>query len=139
MPSFQNDHVPVPVGTAILMTQAQIDDIKSFLTDLHNSEKDRPAAVLSDAQFQELKKLLQPGYELSSAMLDDYNRQRSQPLAVSPAAPPAQPPAASLGWDGVGPMVAGQTGEEWRTQDEIHAGVSYYADRETIIAARPKP
>ena len=43
-------------------------------------------AVLSDAQFEKLVALLQPGYELSTLMLADYKAR----MAVG--APPADPP-----------------------------------------------
>lgn len=43
-------------------------------------EKDLPSSnansALTDAQFQELCRLLQPGFELSTLMLADYELQR---------------------------------------------------------------
>lgn len=75
-----NDHEPVAVASAIVMTQAHLDDLKAFLTDLVARDHMAPA-VLSDNQFEKLIAMLQPGFELSTAMLADYKRQR-EPLRV---------------------------------------------------------
>ena len=120
-----NDHQPVPVGTAIMMTTDQIDEIKAYLGDLHAKQIAQPPAVLSPDQFDELKKLLEPGYQLSKLMLTDYTAQRQVA-----AAPP---------WTGQGPLPNNSPDKEWRTQDEIAAGVSYYADRASVVAAREVP
>jgi hypothetical protein len=80
MPRHINDHEPVDVNNAVVITDAHLQELKAFLTDLHDSDKAAPQAVLSDNQFMELKALLQPGFELSTLMLDDYKRQRNSPL-----------------------------------------------------------
>ena len=118
-----NDHQPVPVGTATMITTAQMDELKSFLSELHAKQLEQPPAVLSEAQFTELTRLLQPGYDLSTAMLADYKRQTT--VAVPK-------------WDGVGPLPNNSPDKEWRTQEEIAAGTSYFSDRAEVTAARLK-
>jgi hypothetical protein len=118
-----NDHVPVPVGTAIMMTSDQLDDIKAFLSDMHDKQLEQPPAVLSVDQFDELKKLLQPGYELSALMLADYKAQRVQGAPVPV-------------WNGIGALPNNSPDKEWRSEEEIAAGVNYYANQDETIAAR---
>lgn len=85
MPSKINQHETVPVHSALVLTDAHMDDLKVFLTDLFT--KDRPPpAVLSDNQFQELKTLLQPGFELSTLMLAEYRRSHEPARVHEPAA-----------------------------------------------------
>lgn len=81
----QNQHDPVPVS-ALVMSADQLNDLKDFLTGLIDN-KSPPPAVLSDAQFDKLASLLQPGYELSSLYLAEYKRANA-PIA------PGQPPTA---------------------------------------------
>jgi hypothetical protein len=67
-----NDSQPVDIHTAVAITDTQMSELKSFLTDLHTAHTKLAPAVLSDNQFEKLTALLQPGYELSSLMLADH-------------------------------------------------------------------
>lgn len=114
-----NDHQPVPVENPIIMTAAQFNDLQDFLADLVEKNQ-QPAKTLSDEQFAELQKLLQPGYELSTLMLNDYKAQR---MAAQTTTRDVIANAAVI--------------PEWRTPEEIAAGVPLdAADKETIIANR---
>lgn len=80
-----NQHDPVGVENATIMTEAQMSDLKTFIA--HVAEKRVAPAVLSEDQFGKLIATLQPGFELSSLMLADYRRAN--------AATPKQEPAPS--------------------------------------------
>lgn len=67
-----NQHDPVGVENATIMTEAQMSDLKTFIA--HVAEKRVAPAVLSEDQFGKLIATLQPGFELSSLMLADYRR-----------------------------------------------------------------
>lgn len=111
MVSRLNDHLPVPVGSAILMTQEQVDDIRKPIEQIA-ARLDQPATPgMTDAQFGEIKRLLEPGFELSTLMLADYKAQRGAPLA-SPQPWPQRP----VGWpDRPWPPVATDflPGQDW--------------------------
>lgn len=87
-----NDHVPV--GAAVAVPSEFLNKVLDLLHPMHaaavTSLEDRalpvempvaPAPALSDAQFDELKELLRPGYELAKLLLED--RQSAQ-LAEAP-------------------------------------------------------
>ena len=67
MPHFQDQHEPVDIRSGVILTAAQMDDLKQFLTDLVERKSVAPA-VLSDDQFQKLIAMLQPGFELSNSL-----------------------------------------------------------------------
>lgn len=93
MPSFQQDHMPIPIGSAVMMTQAQVDEIKAMVERIVTrlEQPPAPAQSLTDAQFDELKRLLQPGFELSTLMLADYKAQmQSRALVSADPAPPIE-------------------------------------------------
>ena len=64
-----DDHVPVPITNAVVMTAAQFNDLQAFLADLVKKSQQQPAKTLDDGQFAELRKMLAPGAELSALML----------------------------------------------------------------------
>lgn len=78
------ENKPVGVDNAIVMTDAHMKDLKTFLVDLHRG-KDGAAGGISDHQFGQLVAMLQPGYELSTLMLADYKRANSSITAGGPA------------------------------------------------------
>lgn len=91
MPRHINDHTPV--GASVSLSSDHLASLAGIIEDLFTplrdvaqemlakkSEASAPA-VLSAEQFDELKALLQPGYELSTLMLEDYKRQREFALA----------------------------------------------------------
>ena len=120
-----DDHVPVPITNAVVMTAAQFNDLQAFLADLVNKSQQQPAKTLDDGQFAALQKMLAPGAELSALMLADYKTQH----------------AASTGPTTRSLMAEGAPEAEWRTPEEIANGVPFNAaDRNEIIADRnPQP
>ena len=125
MPPHINDHIPVPVNSAIIMTSEQFNDLQAFLAELHAKREQQPTNALNDEQFADLRKLLQPGAELSALLLADYKAQH----------------AASTGPTTRSLMAEGAPEAEWRTPEEIANGVPFNAaDRNEIIADRnPQP
>lgn len=108
MPSamMQNQHEPVDVKSAVLMTPSHIDEIKNFFREHFSGGVPVPQSALSDAQFDEIKRLLQPGYELSLFYLNQlkgqeqnvgglaassYSEAPATDEPSSPAAPPVDP------------------------------------------------
>ena len=119
MPTHVNDHIPVPVNSAIIMTSEQFNDLQAFLADLHAKREQQPANALNDEQFADLRKLLQPGAELSALMLADYKAQRST----------TGPTTRSL-------MAEGAVEAEWRSPDQINRGIPFDANRNEVNADR---
>src|ERR1039458_6073115 len=78
MPPHLDDHIPVPVTNAVVLTAAQFNDLQAFLAELHAKRDQQPANALNDEQFADLRKLLQPGAELSALMLADYKAQHAE-------------------------------------------------------------
>ena len=119
MPPHVNDHIPVPVNSAIVMTSEQFNDLQAFLADLHGKNTQQPTAGLSDEQFAEMRRLLQPGFELSTMMLADYRSQRST----------TGPTTRSI-------MAEGMPEADWRTPDQINRGIPFDANRNEVNADR---
>ena len=119
MPPHVNDHIPVPVNSAIIMTSEQFNDLQAFLAELHAKRDQQPANALNDEQFADLRKLLQPGAELSALMLADYKAQRST----------TGPTTRSL-------MAEGAVEAEWRSPDQINRGIPFDANRNEVNADR---
>ena len=119
MALHQNDHIPVPVHSAIVMTAEQFNDLQAFLADLHGKSAQQSAAGLSEEQFAEMRRLLQPGFELSALMLADYKAQSGS----------AGPTTRSI-------MAEGLPENEWRTLEEINTGVPFEANRDEVRANR---
>ena len=113
MPPHVNDHIPVPVNSAIIMTSEQFNDLQAFLDDLHGKNEQQPTAGLSEEQFAEMRRLLQPGFELSALMLADYKAQHAA----------AGPTTRSI-------MAEGMPEAEWRTPEQIADGMPFNAPRE---------
>lgn len=93
MPHFVQDHQPVPVGQAILLTNAQMDELKTFIADRIESLRDVQQPVIGEEHFNRLFAMLQPGFELSTAMLAEYRAahqgpqsQPGQPVVANAAA-----------------------------------------------------
>lgn len=98
-----NDHMPV--GASVTMSEGQIarieavigealEPVRHLVTAFVEKESAGAApAALSSEQFSELKALLQPGFELSSLMLEDYKAQRAAPLHAPAKAPEPAPDA----------------------------------------------
>ncbi len=115
MATHVNDHIPVPVNSAIIMTSEQFNDLQAFLAELHGRNAQHPNAGLSEEQFAEMRRLLQPGFELSALMLADYRAQRSN----------TGPTTRSI-------MAEGLPEDEWRTPDEINRGIPLDANRDEV-------
>lgn len=84
-----NQHELPPVMSAG-QVQDFVDTLRDALSEAFRTAKVDAAAapaVLSDAQFAELKRLLEPGYELSKMYLDQHR------AALVP--PPSTPPVAT--------------------------------------------
>lgn len=79
MPHFNRQHEPTDINEAVVITQAQLNDLKQFLTDLHDRSAAPPIAAMSDAQFAELRGLLQPGFELSKLYLAQVRAAQGAP------------------------------------------------------------
>lgn len=101
MPHFNRQHEPIDINEAIVITAAQMNDLKQFLTDLHDRSAAPPIAAMSDAQFAELRSLLQPGFELSKLYLAQARAAQGAPGTVPviapeyvEAPPPDYPPSA---------------------------------------------
>lgn len=99
MPHFNRQHEPIDINEAVVITQAQLNDLKQFLTDLHDRSAAPPIAAMSDAQFAELRSLLQPGFELSKMYLAEARAARGAPGTIPQPAPvpleePIEPPPA---------------------------------------------
>lgn len=90
-----NDHVPM--GASVAISGEDIRRIEGAILDAlepvreianalaaKDGEQPAPVAVLSAEQFDELKALLQPGFELSKLMLADYTAQRAAALIAAP-------------------------------------------------------
>lgn len=85
MPHFAGENDAAPVS-AILMTAAQVEEIEALLANLLAPRTATPV-VFSEEQFQKLVSLLQPGFELSTRMLADYNRQAGPVVHTPPPTP----------------------------------------------------
>ena len=120
MPPHVNDHIPVPVNSAIIMTSEQFNDLQAFLADLHGKSQQQPAnPPMNDEQFADLRKMLLPGFELSTLMLADYRAQRAT----------TGPTTRSL-------MAEGAVEAEWRSPDQINRGIPFDANRNEVNADR---
>ena len=113
MPPHLDDHIPVPVTNAVVLTAAQFNDLQAFLADLHDKIAQQPAAGLNDEQFADLRKLLLPGFELSALMLADYKAQHAGNAGAT---------TRSL-------MTEGAPEAEWRTPEQIADGMPFNAPR----------
>lgn len=104
MPHFHGQHEPTDINEAVVLTAAQMNELKAFLTDLLDKRDAPPAAALSDAQFAELREMLKPGAELSKMYLAQMRAAQGAPGTVpvvaaepEPEAPvPVEPPSPAL-------------------------------------------
>jgi hypothetical protein len=102
------------------MTSEQFNDLQAFLADLHGKSQQQPAnPPMNDEQFADLRKMLQPGFELSTLMLADYRAQRAT----------TGPTTRSL-------MAEGAVEAEWRSPDQINRGIPFDANRNEVNADR---
>ncbi len=94
------DHIPQPL-TGVVMTQDQLQELKQSFSDaittavasLHTMTPNVQGAgsALTDAQFAELKRLLEPGFQLSSLYLAQHQGATPAPPQPAPDVIPAPP------------------------------------------------